>query len=156
VARSRLILLDGDRVALIERHRDGRRYYVFPGGGIEAGETAEQAAIREAWEELGVVVAIRRLVARVSPAAPRAASETDGADLPIFVFLADITSGTFGSGRGEEMTRPRPERGSYAPLWLPSAELLARAVYPRSVARLVAAATTEGWPSRVVDLVEEA
>lgn len=34
--------------------------YVFPGGGIEDGETMEETCIREAREELGAVVTINR------------------------------------------------------------------------------------------------
>src|SRR6266540_4217155 len=52
--RSAVIIVEHDQVALIERVRDRRTYYVFPGGTIEDGETAQAAAIREAYEELGV------------------------------------------------------------------------------------------------------
>ena len=52
-ARSRVVLVREGEVALMRRARDGQDYYVFPGGGIEAGETAEAAAAREVWEELG-------------------------------------------------------------------------------------------------------
>ncbi len=32
--------------------REGR--WVFPGGGVKRGETAEKAAVREVWEETGI------------------------------------------------------------------------------------------------------
>lgn len=47
-------------VILIERHRAGLDYYVFPSGGMDDGETLEQAAVREAREELGVDVVVQQ------------------------------------------------------------------------------------------------
>lgn len=54
-----------DQVLLIKR-RD-IPVWVLPGGGIEAGETPEQAALREAKEETGLTVALTRKVALYSP-----------------------------------------------------------------------------------------
>lgn len=39
------------RVLVMKRHLDGRDYAVLPGGGIEDGERAEDAALRELREE---------------------------------------------------------------------------------------------------------
>ncbi len=53
---------DGGRV-LLARRRPGTHLaglWEFPGGGVEAGETAEEALVRELEEELGVVVEVRR------------------------------------------------------------------------------------------------
>lgn len=52
---SRLLLLDASGRVLLFRHGDGhgREFWATPGGGLEPGETAEQAARREAAEELG-------------------------------------------------------------------------------------------------------
>ncbi len=44
--RGSAIILENNQVALIKRVRDGQVYHVFPGGGIEEGESPEQAAIR--------------------------------------------------------------------------------------------------------------
>jgi 8-oxo-dGTP diphosphatase len=63
--RGAVILIQGGKVALIRRERAGRIYYLFPGGGAEGDETPEQAAVREAREELGLTVALTRLVAEV-------------------------------------------------------------------------------------------
>lgn len=61
----------GGRVLLLERHGLDREYpggWCFPGGKIEVGETASQAAEREAFEETGLIVkctdqiAVRRSV----------------------------------------------------------------------------------------------
>ena len=53
---SRLILLDSERRVLLFRHRrdNGETLWAPPGGGLESGETFEQAALREASEELGM------------------------------------------------------------------------------------------------------
>jgi ADP-ribose pyrophosphatase YjhB (NUDIX family) len=52
---ARLVMVDEDRRVLLLRHVDeqGREFWATPGGGIESGETPEQAGRREALEELG-------------------------------------------------------------------------------------------------------
>ena len=49
-----------DRV-MLARHVEGNRW-LLPGGGIEPGETPADAAVREAWEETGLLVRLTRLV----------------------------------------------------------------------------------------------
>jgi len=42
--RAAVVILEDGRIALIERARDGRTYFVFPGSGVETGESPEEAA----------------------------------------------------------------------------------------------------------------
>jgi 8-oxo-dGTP diphosphatase len=61
-----LIVQDG-LVALIERRWEGEApYYLFPGGKVETGETAEVTVVREVKEELGLDVSVGPLAAEVS------------------------------------------------------------------------------------------
>jgi 8-oxo-dGTP pyrophosphatase MutT (NUDIX family) len=55
--RSSAIILHQHHLLLIRRLKPGRDYYVFPGGHIEAGETAAAACIREVQEETGLQTA---------------------------------------------------------------------------------------------------
>ena len=50
------IIKNGDKIMLLKRNKNGEEYYVFPGGGIEKGETKEQALRREIFEEVGAKI----------------------------------------------------------------------------------------------------
>jgi len=136
--RAGIILIEDDKVALIERHRAKLDYYVFPGGGVDEGETPEQGAIRETLEELGVDVEIKRKVAIIH------------FDQSIqFYYLVERVGGEFGTGTGEEFTDADPndpEEGIYIPIWMPIEELSQHEkIYPEGVVKLLLKARTAGW-----------
>lgn len=132
--RAAVILRHGTAVALIERRRGGQTYYLFPGGGVEEGETPEAAAAREAKEELGLEVAIGELVARSGPA-----------QRPQSYYGAHVLSGTFGTGIGEELASAETsEIGSYTPRWVQLEDLTTLDVRPRSLAKAIAAGELRG------------
>lgn len=59
----RAIIRDGDKILLIYSEKNGD--YKLPGGGVEEGETYEEALIREVEEEAGVRVSVVKEVFRV-------------------------------------------------------------------------------------------
>ncbi|OIO19849.1 MAG: DNA mismatch repair protein MutT [Candidatus Magasanikbacteria bacterium CG_4_10_14_0_8_um_filter_32_14] len=54
--RAGTIIIKNNQILLMHRFWQGREYFVIPGGGIEDGETVEEAAIREAKEETSLDV----------------------------------------------------------------------------------------------------
>lgn len=75
---SAAIIVDGDRVLMVRRRiKEGELMWQFPAGAIEAGESAEQAAVRETAEETGLTVdAVKLLGERVHPKTQRLMSYT--------------------------------------------------------------------------------
>jgi len=61
------IVVHGQQVLLIH-DRYGR--WTFPKGHVEAGETPEQAAVREVWEETGVRATAGRRLGQIGYALP--------------------------------------------------------------------------------------
>jgi len=71
------VVLDDDGRVLLVKRKDFR-LWVLPGGGLEDGETAEAAAVRETAEETGYQIAIERYVGRyILIGGPLGRSETD-------------------------------------------------------------------------------
>lgn len=56
------IILRSEDILLIHRISFGKEYYVFPGGGVEGGETPEKAALREVKEETSLEIEIDKLL----------------------------------------------------------------------------------------------
>ena len=147
--RAGIVLIKDNKVALIERHRAGLDYFVFPGGGVDEGETLEQAAIRETMEELGIEVVIKQKVAEIN-LGPKSRQ---------IYFLVEHVSGEFGTGTGEEFTDSDPndpDEGIYVPIWMPIAELPRRAnIYPSDLSKLVVKSVRDGWRKKPLMITEK-
>lgn len=49
--RATAVIIKNGMILLIHRLRDGEEYFVLPGGGVEEGESIEEATTREVKEE---------------------------------------------------------------------------------------------------------
>ena len=112
---------------MIRRVREGRTYFVFPGGGIGRAETPADAAIREAREALGVRVVL----------GPRLLIE-EFRGQTVHYFSALIVGGEFGAGPGgEARSSGTTDSGTYDPVWMEVTELPHHDVRPRALATIL-------------------
>ena len=59
------VVIHKGSILLMRRKKNGKNFYVFPGGGIEEGEDREVTVSREFLEETTVVVKAKRLLYEV-------------------------------------------------------------------------------------------
>jgi 8-oxo-dGTP pyrophosphatase MutT (NUDIX family) len=128
--RARVVIVRDGCIALIRRVRDGHTYFLFPGGGVEAGETPEQAAHREAVEELGVEVELGEVVHEESFGGTR------------FVYYdAWIVGGSFGMGKWPDHAGrtdlERARAGTYDAVWVALEQLPGLDVRPTALAAML-------------------
>ncbi|AEN13425.1 MULTISPECIES: NUDIX domain-containing protein [unclassified Streptomyces] len=133
--RAGAVVLREDRMLLIGFEEDGQPYYEIPGGGVEDGESAPAAAVRELREETGLRGEVVREVARVWK---------DGRREHYFLLAADGDTGA-----PEEL-----DNQGGTPVWIPVDRLPATPLWPRRLAWRIAHWHTAGWPERPAELAD--
>lgn len=93
--RVRAIIMQGGNLITLKRVKENETYWVFPGGGVEEGESLDEALKREIMEELGVEIEIGDLVFEYH-------FKTDHQDDDEYFYICRITGGELGSGQGPE------------------------------------------------------
>lgn len=87
---------------MVRHEKNSRSYWLLPGGGVEAGETLEQALCRELREEANVDIQSGGLVFVNDSIAP------DGSrHIVQCTFLADIIAGEVSVGEDERVVEVR-------------------------------------------------
>ena len=111
---ARALIIRDEKLLVFLRKRHSRKtgewieYYSIPGGGIDKGETPEDAAIRELYEEMGVRIKLDKLVAhRV------------GKFFEHYVFTAEITDGEPHLMLNSEEAAHMSERNQFIVQWVP-------------------------------------
>jgi 8-oxo-dGTP diphosphatase len=104
------VVIDHGDILVIRRRKDGREYAVLPGGGVELGESPEEACLRELFEETGLRGALGKVLS-VEP-------EETG---PAFYFSVTVESRRLALGDPEASRLS--QNNYYQPDWVPKASV---------------------------------
>src|SRR5689334_8740237 len=55
-------ILRGDSILMVFHQHDGQSYWTLPGGGVESGESPQEAVVRECEEETGLHAHVSRFL----------------------------------------------------------------------------------------------
>jgi ADP-ribose pyrophosphatase YjhB (NUDIX family) len=100
------IIVQDQTVLMVKHAKDGREYWMLPGGGVDFGESLSEALVRELKEEVCIDVKPRELVLANDSIPP-----DKHRHIINLYFLADLVGGT--AALGED---PRIVEVAYIPL----------------------------------------
>ncbi|MDB5170056.1 MAG: hypothetical protein JWN82_452 [Candidatus Saccharibacteria bacterium] len=140
----RAIVIKDDALLVMHRNKFGMEYDVLVGGGVDMGETFEQALYREMQEESGVQIANPRFVFT------ERAGEPYGTQ---YVFVCDYVSGEpVLSEQSAEYAINAMGQNLYQPKWLPLSELPAVSFRSEALKQAILKGIKDGFPADPLDI----
>lgn len=121
--RAVAILIKGENVLLMQRKKDGKEYWVFPGGGVKEDETIDEAVLRELKEETSIEAKAVKLLYH-----HHLIGNSDQ-----YFYLCEYISGVPKLGNFNEMKNQLDGKGFYEPLWIDVHKLPKLLVYPLEI-----------------------
>lgn len=140
---SRAIIIRGDQLLVIKRNKRGDKFFTLPGGGIDSGETAEQAVEREVREEASIEC---KAVREVYHERVEEFGET-------YYYLCDYVSGEPAlAPSSEEATETAKGENTWQPMWLEIRALQDAIFLPRNIAHKLENDLDLGFNDEVIQL----
>lgn len=112
IERVRAIIINSNKILLINRIKNDDSYWVIPGGRVEPDESHEQAIKRECIEELGIETQIKKLFLRRISDKPGMEGQHE------FFYLCSMVGGKVGTGEGPEFQPGAQYKGEYRISWV--------------------------------------
>jgi len=122
--RAVAILIKDNEVLLIHRTRDGKEFWVLPGGGVEEKEKVEDSVVREVEEEASIKCNIVKLLYT------HIYSDLGHKQ---FYYLCEYVSGDPKLGEYNELRTMKEEDQTYEPVWIKIEELPKKLLYPLEI-----------------------
>ena len=116
-----------DKILLIHRWKNGQEYFVIPGGTIEPGEKALEAALREMKEEVNLSFSADQL---------RTAFSLNNQGKKEHYFYTELYTAETPFIQGEELERSNP-KNIYQPEWVSLRDIDSHNLRPESLKSLL-------------------
>ena len=126
IHRVRAIIISDNKILTIKRVKKDIVYFVFPGGGVENGESLEYAMKRECKEELGVEIKIINIF-------DSKRFDRDNIKQLEHFYICEIISGKLGTGDGPEYDVNSDYEGTHEIEWLNANSLLNHDLRPKNI-----------------------
>lgn len=141
---ARAIVVNNDQLLVMQRNKFGLRYCALIGGGVDLGETLEQALYREVKEEAGITIANHRLVI----------VENAGVVFGIqYIYLCDYVAGEPAlAADSTEAQITAMGKNLYQPAWLPLADLPEANLLPLELKQVIIQGLRAGFPAEPIEL----